>query len=88
MDTHIGVRFMTSRVHCFVGGLSKKKADSNYCVHFFTLSKVESSDRKGLLKVNSQNGGMRCKIENLGNEFYLTALKFYSTEIFENEAFR
>ena len=33
-------------------------------------------DRKGLMKVNSQNLGMRCKIGNMGNEYNFTALKF------------
>ena len=38
--------------------------------------KAESFERKGLLKVNSQNLGMRSTIGNVRNEFNLTAIKF------------
>ena len=47
------------------------------------LCKVESFDRKGLVKVNSQNLVMSCKIGSVENEFNLTAkLRLDEKEVF------
>ena len=47
-----------------------------------TKNRAESFDRKGLLKANSHNLGMKFNIGNEGNEFNLTALKLQQTKIY------